>query len=178
MKACTAQSVAFKPLVSRMKVDIKTPRGIFRITLSAKGVYRVQFPRKRTWAKKLRISHQRRQETRRFREVLKLYFQGRQVSFSKIKVDWEGYSKFEVRVLKKLRNISWGRTITYQELGRMASSPGSARAVGQALKKNRTPLIIPCHRVVKAGSYLGGFSQGLFWKRRLLRLEKQTRFKS
>ncbi len=59
-----------------------------------------------------------------------------------------------------------------------AGSPGAARAVGQVMRSNRTPLLVPCHRVVAAGGKIGGFSapQGLVMKRRLLELESDHAF--
>ena len=44
------------------------------------------------------------------------------------------------------------------------------------MASNRTPLIVPCHRVVAAGGKLGGFSapQGLTLKRRLLAIEASS----
>ena len=64
-------------------------------------------------------------------------------------------------------------TRSYGEVAAAAGSPGAARAVGQVMAANRTPLIVPCHRVLAAGGKIGGFSapQGLALKRRLLALE-------
>jgi O-6-methylguanine DNA methyltransferase len=45
--------------------------------------------------------------------------------------------------------------------------------VGQALKANPFPLIIPCHRVVGSKG-LGGYSSGPDLKRRLLEIEKEA----
>jgi len=49
--------------------------------------------------------------------------------------------------------------------------PKGQRAVGQALKTNPVPILIPCHRVV-AKSGLGGFSLGIELKKQLLTLEQ------
>ncbi|MFQ5541475.1 MAG: methylated-DNA--[protein]-cysteine S-methyltransferase, partial [Candidatus Binatia bacterium] len=46
------------------------------------------------------------------------------------------------------------------------------RAVGNALARNPIPIIIPCHRVVRADGSLGGYALGLDWKRKLLELEQ------
>ena len=48
---------------------------------------------------------------------------------------------------------------------------GAARAVGGANGSNRISIIIPCHRVIAAGGGPGGYSGGLWRKRRLLELE-------
>jgi len=100
---------------------------------------------------------------------LTAYFQGTPVSFS-LPVDLSGYSQFQRMVLRELAAIPWGSTRTYGEVARAVGRPGAARAVGNSCARNRTPLIIPCHRVTASGG-LGGFAGGLEWKKRLLALE-------
>ncbi|HQO79253.1 MAG TPA: MGMT family protein, partial [Thermodesulfobacteriota bacterium] len=48
---------------------------------------------------------------------------------------------------------------------------GSSRAVGTALAKNPFPIIIPCHRAVRANGALGGYQGGIGMKRALLEME-------
>jgi methylated-DNA-[protein]-cysteine S-methyltransferase len=52
--------------------------------------------------------------------------------------------------------------------------PGAARAVGQALGHNPFAPVVPCHRVLAAGSAAGGFSAGggVATKLRMLQIEK------
>lgn len=52
--------------------------------------------------------------------------------------------------------IPHGETRTYSWVAKRMGSPLAARAVGQALKKNPFPILIPCHRVVSDKS-IGGF---------------------
>ena len=54
--------------------------------------------------------------------------------------------------------IPCGATISYVELARRAGSPAASRAAGQAMRRNPTPIVVPCHRVVAANGTLGGFS--------------------
>ncbi len=77
---------------------------------------------------------------------------------------------FMKKVWDRLREIPYGRAITYGELARRLGCLRGARAVGLALARNPIPIIIPCHRVVGSRS-LGGFSAGLEIKRFLLQLE-------
>lgn len=57
------------------------------------------------------------------------------------------------------RRVCWGQTTTYGTLARaLGFGPEAARDVGQATAKNPVPLIIPCHRVLAAGSKAGVFS--------------------
>jgi methylated-DNA-[protein]-cysteine S-methyltransferase len=55
----------------------------------------------------------------------------------------------------------------------MVGRPRASRAVGNALGANRTPLVVPCHRIVRADGEKGGFGAGPEWKERLLRLESE-----
>ena len=57
-------------------------------------------------------------------------------------------------------------------------SRGSPRAVGQALKKNPLPIIIPCHRIIGRDGSLTGFSSGMEIKRMLIEFESIDRFRS
>ncbi|MDX8401886.1 MAG: methylated-DNA--[protein]-cysteine S-methyltransferase [Mariprofundaceae bacterium] len=76
---------------------------------------------------------------------------------------------FQARLRAALLAIPPGNTRTYGELARRLGS--SPRAVGQALRANPQPILIPCHRIVAANG-LGGFSAGIEWKRRLLAFER------
>ncbi len=55
------------------------------------------------------------------------------------------------------QDIPAGATISYAELARRAGSPNAARAAGQAMRRNPTPIIVPCHRVVASDGQLGGY---------------------
>lgn len=83
----------------------------------------------------------------------------------------DGYSPWTRKVLQLTAAIPFGKTRTYGEIAAAAWNGRGARAVGQALGRNATPLLIPCHRVVGQKGALGGFGSGLTWKRRLLALE-------
>lgn len=88
---------------------------------------------------------------------------------------------FETRVYEALRKIPRGRVTTYRALARYLEC-GSARAVGQALKRNPFAPEVPCHRVVRGDRSLGGFhgvTQG-DWirKKRELLLSEGVKFSS
>jgi O6-methylguanine-DNA--protein-cysteine methyltransferase len=53
------------------------------------------------------------------------------------------FTRFQWLTLKAIEMIPFGETKTYGEIGSMLGKPGSARAVGQALKFNPLPLIFP-----------------------------------
>ncbi|WP_457570150.1 methylated-DNA--[protein]-cysteine S-methyltransferase [Desulfurobacterium sp.] len=88
-----------------------------------------------------------------------------------IKFEKELLSPFQKKVFSEISAIPPGKTATYGEIAsKLKTSP---RAVGQALKRNPFPLIIPCHRIVGAKD-LGGFSEGTEIKKLLLDFERQT----
>lgn len=99
--------------------------------------------------------------------------EGEPDEFRDLEIDLAHLTPFGRRVIAACRRIGWGQTRSYAELAAAAGSSGAARAVGQVMASNRTPLIVPCHRVVASGGRLGGYSapQGLSLKRRLLALE-------
>ncbi len=82
----------------------------------------------------------------------------------------DDYSAWTLKVLQHTVAIPFGETLTYGEIAASTGNRWGARAVGQALGRNHTPLLIPCHRVLGKG-VLGGFGSGVAWKRRLLKLE-------
>ena len=83
------------------------------------------------------------------------------------------------RCWEACRSIPRGETRSYGELATMAGERGNAaRAAGQAMRRNRLPIIIPCHRVISAAGGLHGFSgssdqagPALAVKRALLQIE-------
>ena len=95
---------------------------------------------------------------------------------SRLPVDLEGLPPFQRRVYERMRSLKAGETCSYGELARRAGSAGAARAVGQVMRRNPLPLVIPCHRVLAAGGTIGGFSApgGTRTKERLLAIERAT----
>ncbi len=101
----------------------------------------------------------------RFRCELEAYDRGA-CAFT-VPHDHRHLTPFTRAVLNACRAIDAGRTASYGELAAVAGSPGAARAVGQAMHRNPTPILVPCHRVLAAGGGIGGFTPGLNLKRRL-----------
>ncbi len=75
------------------------------------------------------------------------------------------------RIYRAVQAIPYGKTATYGEIAHMVGT--APRVVGQAMARNITPLIIPCHRVVAADG-IGGFSPALEIKEMLLAMEKKA----
>jgi len=90
-------------------------------------------------------------------------------------------SDFTKRVLDIVSKIPRGKLMTYSAVAREAGSPRAYRAVGSILNRNyrerewQLPLEefdpVPCHRVIRADGFVGGYARGQKEKERLLKLE-------
>jgi methylated-DNA-[protein]-cysteine S-methyltransferase len=103
------------------------------------------------------------------RSQLDAYFAGAQTEFD-LPLDPRG-PPFQQKVWAALREIPFGRTISYLELARRTGDPKAVRAVGAANGRNPIPLVVPCHRVIGADGSLVGFGGGIDRKRWLLHHE-------
>ena len=104
---------------------------------------------------------------------IRKHLDGRVDPLTDVPVDYRGLSPFTIRVCRTLRRVKPGRVLGYGDLARKAGSPGAARAVGSVMARNRTPLLVPCHRVLPSSGGLGAFSSagGPPLKARLLHVE-------
>ena len=74
-------------------------------------------------------------------------------------------------VLEACARIPFGATSSYRAVAADAGRPSASRAAGNALGANPVPIIVPCHRVLRTGGGLGGYTGGVATKRHLLTLE-------
>lgn len=77
----------------------------------------------------------------------------------------------EKNVYKKLLEVPEGKITTYGELSKAVGLKNGQRVIGQIMKKNQFPVIIPCHRVVKSDGKIGGYAYGNQVKSKMLTLE-------
>ena len=63
---------------------------------------------------------------------------------------------FNEKVLNLTKKIPKGRITTYKEIAK-ALKTKAYRVIGTALRKNKKPIIIPCHRVVNSDGTVGGY---------------------
>ena len=80
---------------------------------------------------------------------------------------------FEKDVLEAMMRIPYGSVMTYGELASASGHPGAARAVGTVCRRNRIPIIIPCHRVVPVSGGNGRYSGPDGMKDILLKMESE-----
>jgi methylated-DNA-[protein]-cysteine S-methyltransferase len=104
------------------------------------------------------------------RRELDEYFEGERKGFD-LPIDWSLTRGFAGEVLRQTARIGFGKTSTYAEMASRAGSPRAVRAAGNALGANPLPVVVPCHRVLRTGGALGGYTGGIERKQFLLRLE-------
>ena len=115
-----------------------------------------------------------RQASSRWALLLERYFAGERVTFD---LDVETYAAavgltvFERDVYAALGQVPYGTVVSYRDLATAAGRPHAYRAVGSAMARNRLPVILPCHRVVRNDGRLGAYGDDPAWKERLLALE-------
>jgi methylated-DNA-[protein]-cysteine S-methyltransferase len=142
-----------------------TPRGLVRLSYGAEGQVLEDLAG--------RVSPRILEAPARLDEVrreLDEYFDGRRSDFD-LPIDWSLSHGFTGKVLRATARIEFGKTSTYAEVAGRAGSPRAVRAAGNALGANPIPVVVPCHRVLRTGGALGGYTGGVERKEFLLRLE-------
>ena len=158
-----------------------TTIGTCGIVWTARGICGVQLPEKDSAATRARV-HRRHPtaveavptpEVRHAIDGIVALLAGEKRDLSDIKIDDEGQADFNKRVYAIVRKVPPGQTITYGEIAGRLGDRLLARDVGEAMGRNPTPVIMPCHRVLAADGKTGGFSApgGVVTKLRLLTIE-------
>lgn len=97
------------------------------------------------------------------------YFCGKRQEFT-LPVQQAG-TPFQQKIWDLLLRISFGKTLSYQQLASQYGDLKSIRAVASANGKNNLAIIIPCHRVIGSNQSLTGYAGGLWRKKWLLEHE-------
>lgn len=105
--------------------------------------------------------------------ALRGFLSGEPTGFEDVRLDMHRRSAFEQAAYEALCKVPWGKTVTYGDLAAAVGKPHGAQAIGMAMGRNSWPLIVPCHRVLGANGWLGGFSApgGTVTKKALLEAE-------
>jgi len=158
-----------------------TALGPCGIVWTARGIAGVQLPEKDDAAARKRMAKRHPQaregappdNVQGVIDRIVALLRGEAADFSDVVIDDDGVPDFERKVHAIARTIPLGQTMTYGAIAERLGDRLLARDVGHALGHNRTPLIVPCHRVLAAGGKSGGFSAtgGVVTKLRLLSIE-------
>jgi methylated-DNA-[protein]-cysteine S-methyltransferase len=144
-----------------------TPRGLVRVAYPFKEPDAVLQELARDVSPRMLEAPERLDDVRR---ELDEYFEGSRRDFD-LPIDWSLTKGFVRGVLRATARISFGDVRTYMDVAKSAGSPRAVRAAGNALGANPMPVVVPCHRVVRTGGGIGGYTGGLERKEFLLRLE-------
>jgi methylated-DNA-[protein]-cysteine S-methyltransferase len=98
------------------------------------------------------------------------YFGGQRRAFG-LSLDLSLSRGFRQLVQRYLPEIAYGQTRTYGQVAELVGNPRAVRAVGTACATNPLPVVVPCHRVLRADGTPGGYVGGPAAKQALLRLE-------
>ena len=159
-----------------------TSLGLCGVAWNGRGLVGVQLPEKDRAATERRLAAKSKGTPGKppawvaaLIEDIRKYCAGEKINFSAIAVDLGAMDNFRQKLYAALRDVGFGRTVTYGELAKRLDLPGweGARDVGEAMGRNPMPIVIPCHRVLAAGNKPGGFSAygGTTIKKKLLALE-------
>lgn len=98
------------------------------------------------------------------------YLEGKRKDWD-LDLDLTWMTPFRRDVLLATYGVPRGQVATYAEIAARVGSPRAARAVGNTMRTNPIPIVIPCHRIVGSDGSLTGFGGGLEMKYNLLKLE-------
>jgi methylated-DNA-[protein]-cysteine S-methyltransferase len=99
-------------------------------------------------------------------QQLQEYFEGTRKNFD-LQLNPEG-TDFQKKVWEELKNIPYGKTLSYLELSIKLGDVKAIRAVANANGKNPLWIVLPCHRVIGSDGSLTGYAGGLHRKKWLL----------
>ena len=173
-----AERAAAEGLLDVAYAGVDSPLGPLTVASTPRGLVRVAYSGARSRDEVLqdlatRISPRVMEAPERLddaRRELDEYFDGKRTGFD-LPIDWSVLRGFTLQVLRETAGIAFGEVRTYAEVATGAGSPRAVRAAGNALGANPMPVVVPCHRVVRTGGALGGYTGGIERKEFLLQLE-------
>ena len=136
------------------KSSFLSPLGYIRACSSGTGLYALDW-QQHAFTK----SYQENCFSRETIRQIKHYLNGQLSNFT-VPLDLSAHSPAFVKWLSVLAKVPFGTVITYSELAQRWGNIKAARAAGQACQRNPLPIILPCHRVVRAGGKFDNYSGG------------------
>jgi O-6-methylguanine DNA methyltransferase len=155
---------------------VKTDLGVIHLVATDHGLARVFFPGAGEaeidyWCRSHDLIPLYDDETiEPYAEQMHDYFAGRRRNFD-VPLDLRTLTPFMRSVLQSLRHIPYGDVRNYREIASEVGNPNAQRAVGNAVKRNPVPIVVPCHRVIRTDGKIGGYAGGQEIKERLLQME-------
>jgi methylated-DNA-[protein]-cysteine S-methyltransferase len=150
---------------------IKTPVGSLYLYTDDKNVREIAFerdPQHKRYAGH-EVVEKKNAVMQKLISQLEEYFAGKRRDFD-LPLHIEG-TPFQKKAWKYLASIPYGKIASYSDQAKKMGHTKAVRAVGSANGRNHIPIILPCHRVMRASGELGGYAGGLDMKRLLLKIE-------
>jgi methylated-DNA-[protein]-cysteine S-methyltransferase len=144
-----------------------TPKGLVRVAYAREGHDQVLESLGEKLSPRMLRAPKRLDDAAR---ELDEYFAKRRQVFD-LKLDLSLSRGFRQLVQTHLPEIAYGQTRSYREVAELVGNPKAVRAVGTACATNPLPVVVPCHRVLRADGTLGGYIGGIEAKTALLKLE-------
>ncbi len=149
-----------------------SPIGVIHVVVDEIGVKKIELFEE-DWQEYIKLNPEIKLNKQTCKEVVNQlhdYFQGKRKDFN-LPLSIEG-TDFRRRVWSELQAIPYGETRNYLQIAEAVGNPKALRAIGQANKANKLPIIIPCHRVIgKSGKLVGYAGDRTYIKRLLLEHE-------
>jgi methylated-DNA-[protein]-cysteine S-methyltransferase len=103
---------------------------------------------------------------------IQAYFEGTPIKAPWKFLDLSVLTPLQRSVLEAVASIPHGEIRSYGQVAAQIGRPRACRFVGTTLARNPFPILIPCHRILRADGSLGGFYGGTDLKKRMLLLER------
>ena len=103
---------------------------------------------------------------------IQAYFNGAPIKAPWKSLDLSGLTPLQRSVLEAVSSVPYGEVRSYGQVAAQIGHPRACRFVGTTLAGNPFPILIPCHRILRADGSIGGFYGGNDLKKRMLLLER------
>ena len=141
-------------MTHRSSATLDTPLGTMLIEASESGLTRIAWSSDSPAAPGSADSEAHLEAGRKW---VRAYFAGKRARSPTL--DLTSLTPFQADVVDSLRRIApSGTVVSYADLASAAGRPGASRAVGTVMATQPWPLLVPCHRVVRADGMIGDYS--------------------
>ena len=110
--------------------------------------------------------------SRQIKSEIVAYFAGNLTQF-RTPIHLPG-TDFQQQVWRQVEQVTYGQTVTYQDIANKIGKPKASMAVGSANGANQFVILIPCHRLIRTDGGLAGYAAGLWRKAALLKMERDN----
>lgn len=172
--------MTFSPLTIYLGELNNTPLGDLRIAVCARGLVAVEWAHSQPELDRYLLRLEQTVELNQkmiqpYAKEISEYLNGKRRKFT-FSIDWSAFKTFNLKTLKAVYKIPYGKTRTYEDIAMQIGHPNAYRAVGSANASNPIPIVIPCHRVIGKDGKLHGYGggDGLPTKEWLLNLERNN----